>query len=188
MKILEIYNNLLNEETNNLFYHGSPYQFDRFDINRVGSGDGLAKFGHGLYFASNIETAMYYAKELSIGNNKKNGFNLYTVRLLNLNEFYRWEEETPSHVAECIVRKLRKISKDDNADLIVNEYDEYGNYWPLRSMYEILTDMLGDSKLTSEWLTICGVGGVIGESPAHNGLVYTVYDDTLIKILNVEKI
>jgi hypothetical protein len=188
MKIGEIYNQIISEETDNLFYHGSPYQFDRFDTDKIGSGDGLAKFGHGFYFADNKETAIYYAKELSIGDNRKNGFNLYTVRLLNLNEFYNWEEETPHHIAECIVRKLQKIGKHDNAELIVNEFNEYGNYWPLKSMYEILTDMLGNSKLTSEWLTICGVGGVIGESPAHNGLVYTVYDDSSIKILNVEKI
>ena len=46
MKFDEYY---LVEESRN-FYHGSPYAFDKFDMNKVGTGDGLNKYGFGLYF------------------------------------------------------------------------------------------------------------------------------------------
>jgi hypothetical protein len=43
-------------------YHGSPYLFNKFDINKVGSGEGAQAFGHGIYFAENPEIAKEYAK------------------------------------------------------------------------------------------------------------------------------
>jgi ADP-Ribosyltransferase in polyvalent proteins len=188
MRILEIYDEVLTDGMSNIFYHGSPYVFDRFDINKVGSGDGLSKFGYGLYFSPNKQTAVYYAKELSIGQNRQNGLNLYTVKLLGIDDFYNWEDETPEHIAQCIMRKLNRVGESDKAEQISTEYEEYGNYWSIRSMYEILESTLGSKKETTEFLNICGVNGVIGESPAHNEPVYTVYDDRMIKIIDVTKI
>jgi hypothetical protein len=185
MKILEIYNELGAEK---VFYHGSAHVFDRFDFDRIGSGDGLSVFGHGLYFTDTYETAVFYAKDLSIGKLKSTGFNLYTVSIRGLDNFYNWEEETPHHVAERIVKKLIKAGHTDDAELIENEFNDYGNYWELNSMYEILTGILGSKKEVSEFLDMCGVSGVIGKSRSQSGLVYTVYDDRLIKILNVEKV
>jgi hypothetical protein len=45
-------------------YHGSPYDFDKFDARRIGSGEGASAFGHGLYFAGNEGTAKYYQDAL----------------------------------------------------------------------------------------------------------------------------
>lgn len=188
MKISSIYEQVLNESNDKLFYHGSPYTFDKFDFDRIGSGDGLSKFGHGLYFADDIDTAVYYAKELSIGDLRKEGFNLYSVRIYNLDSFYEWEDETPSFVAECVIRKLYRMDKRDDADQIQQEFEEYGKYWELKNMYETLKHILGSAKATSEMLSICGVGGVIGKSPAHKSNIYTVYDDSLIRIINSQKL
>jgi hypothetical protein len=41
-------------------YHGSPYTFDRFDSSRIGRGEGVQAYGHGLYFAQNPEVARGY--------------------------------------------------------------------------------------------------------------------------------
>jgi hypothetical protein len=32
-------------------FHGSPYDFDAFDISRMGTGEGAQAYGPGLYFA-----------------------------------------------------------------------------------------------------------------------------------------
>lgn len=45
-------------------YHGSPYDFDQFDISKVGTGEGAQTYGHGLYFAENPETAASYREKL----------------------------------------------------------------------------------------------------------------------------
>lgn len=46
-------------------YHGSPHSFSRFDASRVGTGEGVQSFGHGLYFAGNEETARSYRDKLA---------------------------------------------------------------------------------------------------------------------------
>lgn len=46
-------------------YHGSPHSFDRFDINKIGTGEGAQAYGHGLYFAQSEPVAMSYRDVLS---------------------------------------------------------------------------------------------------------------------------
>lgn len=41
-------------------FHGSPHDFDRFDITKIGTGEGAQAFGHGLYFAGNERVAENY--------------------------------------------------------------------------------------------------------------------------------
>src|SRR5262245_3990412 len=41
-------------------YHGSPHKFEKFDMSKIGTGEGAQSYGHGLYFAENPETARYY--------------------------------------------------------------------------------------------------------------------------------
>jgi hypothetical protein len=41
-------------------YHGSPHDFDAFDLSKIGTGEGSQAFGHGLYFAENPDVAGYY--------------------------------------------------------------------------------------------------------------------------------
>lgn len=48
-----------------LAYHGSPHNFDRFDMSKIGTGEGAQVFGHGLYFAENPTVAKQYQLNLS---------------------------------------------------------------------------------------------------------------------------
>jgi hypothetical protein len=41
-------------------FHGSPHDFDRFDMSKIGTGEGAQAYGHGLYFAEKEGTARYY--------------------------------------------------------------------------------------------------------------------------------
>ena len=54
-------------ETGIRAYHGSPHDFDRFDMSKIGTGEGAQAFGHGLYFAENEGVAKYYRDALSTG-------------------------------------------------------------------------------------------------------------------------
>jgi hypothetical protein len=44
-------------------YHGSPHVFDKFDMSKIGTGEGSQAYGHGLYFAENPEVAKNYAAD-----------------------------------------------------------------------------------------------------------------------------
>lgn len=41
-------------------YHGSPHDFERFDLSKIGTGEGAQAYGHGLYFAENPKVAESY--------------------------------------------------------------------------------------------------------------------------------
>jgi hypothetical protein len=46
-------------------YHGSPHEFDQFDLSKIGTGEGAQAYGHGLYFAEAEPTAKIYRDTLS---------------------------------------------------------------------------------------------------------------------------
>lgn len=46
-------------------YHGSPHKFDKFDMSKIGSGEGAQAYGHGLYFAESPEVAVAYRNKLA---------------------------------------------------------------------------------------------------------------------------
>ena len=57
-------------------FHGSPYSFEAFSGEKIGTGEGAQSFGHGLYFAENPKVAGGYAEKLGGGEG-----NLYQVRI-----------------------------------------------------------------------------------------------------------
>lgn len=45
-------------------FHGSPHEFDRFSLDKIGTGEGAQAYGHGLYFAESPEVARGYKQAL----------------------------------------------------------------------------------------------------------------------------
>ena len=54
-------------------YHGSPHDFDRFDMSKIGTGEGAQAYGHGLYFAQSEDVARSYRDGLSKWNPQIDG-------------------------------------------------------------------------------------------------------------------
>lgn len=46
-------------------FHGSPHDFDRFSMDKIGTGEGAQAYGHGLYFAEEKAVADGYRKALT---------------------------------------------------------------------------------------------------------------------------
>ena len=46
-------------------YHGSPHVFDKFKLDKIGTGEGAQAYGHGMYFAENPKVAGQYAENLA---------------------------------------------------------------------------------------------------------------------------
>lgn len=46
-------------------WHGSPYEFDKFSSDKIGTGEGAQVYGHGLYFAGKKGVAEHYRETLS---------------------------------------------------------------------------------------------------------------------------
>ncbi len=56
-------------------FHGSPHRFDRFDMSRIGTGEGAQAYGHGLYFAGNEGVARSYRDALTAKVDPRTGIN-----------------------------------------------------------------------------------------------------------------
>lgn len=46
-------------------FHGTPYDFDAFDLSKIGTGEGAQSYGHGLYFAEDQKIAQTYREKLT---------------------------------------------------------------------------------------------------------------------------
>lgn len=46
-------------------WHGSPADFDRFSMDKIGTGEGAQSFGYGLYYAGNKKTGKSYREALA---------------------------------------------------------------------------------------------------------------------------
>jgi hypothetical protein len=174
----------------NTFYHGSPHVFDKFDMSKVGTGDGKSKFGYGLYFSDSYQAASYYAKELSVGNHRTTGFNMYEVKLKHANNYLKWESEMPDYVYSEIFDNLVMMNFTDQADQIEHDTSEENGYsmWSVRSFYEYLESFLGSKKATTEFLYECGVYGVKERDVHNGGTIYVAYSDKDVEILEVSKL
>jgi hypothetical protein len=57
--------NAMNRQAGAIVWHGSPHKFDAFDASKIGTGEGLQAYGHGLYLADAPEIATGYQAKLS---------------------------------------------------------------------------------------------------------------------------
>lgn len=48
-------------------WHGSPHKFDKFDLSKIGTGEGAQAYGHGIYTAEDRPIAEWYRDKLSEG-------------------------------------------------------------------------------------------------------------------------
>jgi hypothetical protein len=95
-----------------LAYHGSPYKFDEFDLDKMYSGSGSAAFGEGIYLADNIPTAQYYAGP-TFQRQKAMGLkpNIYEVELnANKSDFLDFDK-TIAEQPKKLQKKLEPLLK-----------------------------------------------------------------------------
>ncbi len=53
-------------------WHGSPHKFDKFSLDKIGTGEGAQAYGHGLYLAEAPEVAQTYGRSTTPGNRSFN--------------------------------------------------------------------------------------------------------------------
>ena len=66
-------------------YHGSPHDFDKFDLSKIGTGEGAQAYGLGLYFAEEPTVAQAYRDRLGGATYRVNGV--------------EYDSQNPAHLA-----------------------------------------------------------------------------------------
>ena len=125
-------------------YHGSPYDFDRFDPAKIGTGEGAQAYGHGLYFAENEGVARSYRDGLSLQMDNASR----PERLAA--EWYLSMEKDAKKAAQIARTQARETKYDHTlaADWIkAAELLESKNYRPPGKMYEVAIHATPDQFL-----------------------------------------
>lgn len=89
-------------------YHGSPYEFERFDTSKIGTGIGRQRYGHGIYFAENEPTAKMYREGLT----PESKGSMYEVRIkAHPDHFLDWDKPL-SDQSEFVKNALNGFSAE----------------------------------------------------------------------------
>jgi hypothetical protein len=161
-------------------YHGSPYDFDRFDMSKIGTGEGRQEYGHGLYFTRNPNLAEAYKNDpLSLsfgrfeGEERPKPGRMYEVNINADPEHFIDLDKPLSEQSEHVRNALRGMNMlpDNTVGLQLAQRFHAGER----------------PERTSEILRNAGIPGLKyleGETArggtAHN---YVVFDDKLIDII-----
>lgn len=133
-------------------YHGSPHKFDKFDLSKIGTGEGAQAYGHGAYVAESPAVAQDYATSLSgrlpdrlkIDGNAVRGDSIYSraledVALIGkdgalqkLDDNIRFNEKYAPDMAAMYRSAREKIAAVDPArvDLNLGHLYEANLRWP----------------------------------------------------------
>lgn len=94
---------------NDMVYHGTPHEFDQFDVNKVGTGEGAQAYGHGLYFTEEKRIADWYKKTLEKKHGKKG--KVLGVEIPTKGAMLHWDEKF-SKMEPYVQEKLKKMGID----------------------------------------------------------------------------
>jgi hypothetical protein len=115
-------------------YHGSPYSFERFTTEKMGTGEGAQAFGWGLYFTDLESIARNYADKLSGFSMIVDGKTLYTKKDSN-NPLFKvqlsvWGSKNKSEAISKIeedlsLGRIDRVDAQNALDYLINEVDTF---------------------------------------------------------------
>jgi hypothetical protein len=135
----------LSDEDGITAYHGSPHDFDQFDINKIGTGEGNQAFGHGLYFAQNEKVAKNYKDMLAPEVPSEGGTMADAYSLSREQHAMMDENDLDAHFADIDDNSVEKIWRNGKTTHFFNDgsalIDEGDHLRPVKKgkghMYEV---------------------------------------------------
>ena len=102
-------------------WHGSPYDFDKFDAEKMGSGEGSQGFGWGLYFTDLEDVAKYYATNQNMSVSKNDLIKEIADKILtnfgnrdySKEEFERLKKMNDSELKNLLDTTFKNIEKKE---------------------------------------------------------------------------
>lgn len=120
-------------------WHGSPHKFDKFDMSKIGSGEGSQAYGHGFYVAEDQSVANSYKAMANKPGRRQAGLTsegrdqsvLDSLIKLNARQFTGGDV---NQLSELIARRPGAFDKPDQLIKRISEYE--GNSAP-SYMYKV---------------------------------------------------
>ncbi len=141
-------------------YHGSPHDFERFSLEKIGTGEGAQAYGHGLYFAEKEGTAQSYKNVLGGREFDVKGRKLYsssggasnvidkqsraeTIAADALDDAFNAQSSSPAQFAANRLRYAQRLYPEDASHIndamrVIADWQESGQSHQLQGkMYEV---------------------------------------------------
>lgn len=165
-------------------FHGSPHSFTKFDMSKVGTGEGSTAYGHGLYFAENPKVAGQYATDLKGQTYRVDLPDEHIAKMID------WDKPIKDQP------KLQEIAKQLGIRDRVNiaERPDLGDYHYVDAVGADLVDAVIEKfgkEGATEFFRQSGIPGIryldLGSRSGGAGTSnFVVFDDNLPKILGRE--
>lgn len=173
-------------------YHGSPHDFDKFDMGKIGTGEGSQAFGHGLYFAENPKTADAYRPSRGLNPFKARPGKSYEVSIkgapdefIDLNAPLSAQSKS---IQAAFETALDQGLKDQmySPGMASGVRADLSNAATAEDAMRLLRDVVGDQR-ASEVLKEGGVKGTrfldsVSRDRGQGTRNYVVFDDSLVDI------
>ena len=140
----------------NIFYqsawHGSPHDFDTFDLGAIGTGEGNQAHGWGLYFAKKKSVSRNYQKELSkrLGTTNPKLFKVEIPDEKTMLDEDKYFKEQNKDVVSKIVSAVNNLDIDKRKALL-SHYKEHPSY-PVNKEYEKILGKIQSVKQDREYV------------------------------------
>lgn len=119
-------------------FHGSPHDFDKFSLSKIGTGEGAQAYGHGLYFAEDQKVANTYRGKVSA---MQGGKPTVDGRPINWDDpregaaFELWRHNGDRQAAADFAE--RTLKKGSSVPEILRSGEPLPNVLPPGRMYEV---------------------------------------------------
>lgn len=154
----------LRKQHNYQFYqaawHGSPHDFDEFDLGKIGTGEGAQAHGWGLYFAKKKSVSKNYQKVLSkrLGTTNPKLFKVEIPDEKTMLDEDKYFKEQNKDVINKIVSAVNDLDIDKRKALL-SYYKEHPSY-PVNKEYEKILGKIQDLEHDKEYLVDALVNNV----------------------------
>jgi hypothetical protein len=159
-------------------YHGSPFKFDKFDLNKAKEGTGVNLFGKGVYLTDNPNVAKHYAGDkgyvykVDVPDKNVESMIPYMEKIKNQNT--KVQELANRYNPE--LQKIMELQNLKNPNAQVSNIDDLYTSDLFRAMGRLNKE--AEPKLIQE-----GIPGVYHPNIGGKATNYVVYDPSILKIL-----
>lgn len=145
--------NYYTQTYNQSAWHGSPHDFDTFDLGAIGTGEGNQAHGWGLYFAKKKSVSRNYQKELSkrLGTKSPKLFKVEIPDQETMLDEDKYFKEQNKDVIDKIIPAINNLDIDKRKALL-EHYKEHPSYTTNKEYEKILGKIQG-VKREQEYLT-----------------------------------
>ena len=134
-------------------WHGSPHDFDTFDLGAIGTGEGNQAHGWGLYFAKKKSVSRNYQKELSkrLGTTNPKLFKVEIPDEKTMLDEDKYFKEQNKDIINKIVSAVNNLEIDKRKALL-DHYKEHPSY-PTNKEYEKILGKIQSAKQDREYIS-----------------------------------